>query len=100
MSAARPQAIDSPQLTEPLQKGALDVLCKLCGLCKLLPTDCVLGEELFETGTQIGSGGFADVWQGTYSGMQVAIKRLRVGENDDLMKLYKVSGVNLFGMGT
>jgi len=74
------------------------MLCKLCGSCKLLPTDCVLGEELVETGIQIGSGGFADVWQGTYSGMSVAVKRLRVGENDDLTKLYKVCGVNPSGM--
>lgn len=98
MFAARPQALDSP-LTEPLRKAALHVLCKLCGLYKLLPTDCVLGEELVETGTQVGSGGFADVWQGTYGGMQVAIKRLRVGENDDITKLYKVSSVKLSGMG-
>jgi len=58
-----------------------------------------LGEELVETGIQVGSGGFADVWQGTYGGMQVAIKRLRVGEKDDLPKLYKVSGIYLSGMG-
>ena len=52
----------------------------------------MLGDELAETGIQIGSGGFADVWQGTYGGMQVAIKRLRVCERDDLTKIYKVSG--------
>jgi len=98
MFAARSQALDSP-LTEPLWKAALRMLCKLCGSYKLLPTDCVLGEELVETGTQIGSGGFADVWQGTYGGMQVAIKRLRVGGNDDLTKLHKVSSVNHSGMG-
>ena len=59
----------------------------------------MLGEELVETETQIGSGGFADVWQGTYDGMQVAIKRLRVGENDDLMKIYKVGSFKPSGMG-
>lgn len=85
------QAIDSPQLTEPLRKRALQVLCKLCGLCQLLPTECVLGDGLVVTGIQIGSGGFADVWQGTYRGMQVAIKRLRVLERDDLAKIYRVS---------
>jgi hypothetical protein len=68
------------------------VLCKLCGICQLLPTECVLGDELVETGIQIGSGGFADVWQGTYGGLQVAVKRLRVCERDDLTKIYKVSG--------
>lgn len=67
------------------------MLCKLCSLCQLLPTECVLGDELVGTGIQIGSGGFADVWEGTYGGVQVAIKRLRVGERDDFAKIYKVS---------
>ncbi|KAF9652316.1 kinase-like protein [Thelephora ganbajun] len=83
------QAIDSPQLAEPLRKNALHVLCKLCGSCQLLPTRCVLGDELVETGIQIGSGGFADVWQGVYGEMHVAIKRLRFSERDDLTKMYK-----------
>jgi len=86
---AATQAIDSPQLTESLRKGALHVLCKLCGLCQLLPTEYVLAEKLVETGIQIGSGGFADVWQGTCGGKQVAIKRLRV--YDEFEKIYKVS---------
>ena len=87
------QAIDSQRLTESLRKTALRILCKLCGLCQLLPTDCVLGEGLAETEIQIGSGGFADVWQGTCGGVQVAIKRLRVGREGDSTKLYKVSGI-------
>jgi len=89
------QAIDSPQLTEALRKGALRVLCKLCGLSQLLPTGCVLGHELVETETRIGRGGFADVWQGTYRGTQVAIKQLHVHEKDDFTKIYKVSDLAL-----
>ena len=85
------QAVDSPQLTEPLRKKALQMLCKLCGLSQLLPTECVLGHELVETGTQIGRGGFADVWQGTYRGTQVAIKQLYVHQKDDFTKIYRVS---------
>jgi hypothetical protein len=57
----------------------------------------VLGEELVETKIRIGSGGFADVWQGTYGGMQVAIKRLRFDEKEDITKIYKVSGTNFLG---
>ena len=90
-----PQAIDSPQLTESLQKGTLHVLCKLCGLCQLLPTGYVLGDGLIETKLRIGSGGFADVCQGTYGEMRVAIKRLRVDEGDDFTKIYKVSSLIL-----
>lgn len=89
------QAIDCPQLTEPLRKKALHVLCRLCGSSQLLPTECVLGHELIETGIQIGRGGFADVWQGTYRGMQVAIKQLYNHERDDFTKIYKVSDLAL-----
>jgi hypothetical protein len=89
------QAIDSPQLTEPLRKKGLDVLCRLCGLSQLLPPEYVLGHELVETGIQIGRGGFADVWQGTYRGAQVAIKQLRVHEKDDFTKIYKVNDLML-----
>jgi hypothetical protein len=72
----------------------------MCGSCQLLPTDCVLGEGLVETITRVGSGGFADVWQGTYGGMQVAIKQLRVDEKGVFKKLYKVSGTSLSGTAT
>jgi len=89
------QAIDSPQLTEALRKKTLHVLCKLCGLCQLLPTECVLGDALVETGVRVGSGGFADVWRGVCGGTQVAIKQLRVGERDDFTKIYKVSSFAL-----
>ena len=89
------QAINSPQLTEPLRKRALGALCKLCGLSQRLPTECVLGCELVETEVRIGRGGFADVWQGTYRSVQVAIKKLRVHEKDDFTKIYKVSGLLL-----
>jgi hypothetical protein len=85
------QAIDSPQLTEPLRKKALHVLCRLCGLSQLLPTECALGHELVETGIKIGRGGFADVRRGTYRGMQVAIKQLHVHEKDEFTEIYKVS---------
>lgn len=51
----------------------------------------MLGYELVETGIQIGRGGFADVWQGTYREMRVAIKELRVHEKDDFTKIYRVS---------
>jgi len=89
------QVIDSPQLTEPLRKGTLHVLCRLCGLSQLLPIECVLGHELIETGIQIGRGGFADVWQGTYRGTKVAIKQLHVYEKEDFTKIYKVSDLAL-----
>jgi hypothetical protein len=85
------QAIDSPQLTEPLRKKTQQVLCKLCGLCQLLPTECVLGDELAVTEVRVGSGGFADVWQGSYWGIQVAIKQLRVYGEDNFTKTYRAS---------
>ena len=39
----------------------------------------------------LASGGFADVRKGTYLGALVAVKTMRVGEGDDLMRIRKVS---------
>lgn len=38
----------------------------------------------------IASGGFGDVWEGTYDGRRVAIKALRVYKNDDKRKVSRV----------
>ena len=89
------QAIDSPQITDPLRKKALHVLCKLCGIYQLLPADCVLGEGLVEIGAQIGRGGSADVRQSIYQGAQVAIKQLMVNEEGDFTRIYMVNSLVL-----
>ena len=42
------------------------------------------------------SGGFADIRQGRYKGCAVAVKTLRVSNADDLKKIRKVSGKDVF----
>ena len=44
----------------------------------------------------LASGGFADVRTGTYMGHLVAVKTMRVGVQDSLSKLRKVSINNIF----
>ena len=39
----------------------------------------------------LASGGFADIRCGTYLGHRVAVKTLRVAEQDDMVKIRKVS---------
>jgi len=44
----------------------------------------------------LANGGFADVRTGTYKGRLVAVKSMRVSEQDDLGKLRKVSVDDIF----
>jgi hypothetical protein len=58
-------------------------------LLKLSTTSGILPRDVFIQGVDIGpdrdpwtSGGFADVFRGTYDGQQVAVKRLRIMNED------------------
>ena len=44
----------------------------------------------------LASGGFADVRRGTYMGHLVAVKALRVAEQDDFVTIRKVSSADIF----
>ena len=51
----------------------------------------MLTEGLEKTGDlPEATGGFADVWNGTYNGRQVAIKALRIYNTDDVQAIKKV----------
>jgi hypothetical protein len=61
-------------------------------LLKLSIASGILPKELFIQGVSIGedrdpwtSGGFADVFRGTFCGQQVAVKRLRIQNEDKKM---------------
>ena len=53
----------------------------------------MIAEEIEVSDKVLASGGFADVRTGTYMGHLVAIKTLRVAEQDSLLKIRKV-GIN------
>lgn len=62
----------------PLNKGCvLWTLRQLCACQEILPRSCVLQVEFKPTDPHHAAGGFADVWKGTYNGMEVAFKSIR-----------------------
>jgi len=71
--------LDSPHLQPSLRRDFTFTLHKLCELCDILPSSHVISDALNrEDNEPKYSGGFADVYQGTYKGELVAIKSLRV----------------------
>jgi hypothetical protein len=66
-------------------------LRRLTGFHGRLP-DSVIIKEKFEVSAKIlASGGFSDVRRGKYMGRLVAVKALRVPEQDNMLEIRKVS---------
>lgn len=73
----------------------LKIMRKICGRCGILPTSHIISEGLvITTERPITSGGFADVFRGTWKGVLVAIKVFRILSTDRLDKMRKVSVVS------
>jgi hypothetical protein len=71
-------------------------LRKCVGTWGVLPTSHTLSDKIKVTSDgPHASGGFADVWIGTYKGQGVAIKALRTRGADDLVKVKKVCGASI-----
>jgi hypothetical protein len=71
----------------------LAILQKLCGACCLLPKSHEISDGLeIISPSPVAGGGFADVYKGSYNGLPVAIKMLRitVTEKDGLAGIKKV----------
>ena len=65
---------------------------QLCGQTGLLPTSHTIPVTLIRTSEHpVASGGFGDVWEGTYNDKPVAIKALRVYRGEDIRKVRKVT---------
>ena len=56
----------------------------------------VITEEIKVVDKVLASGGFADIRTGTYMGHPVAVKTMRVTEQDGFLKIRKVNTNNLF----
>ena len=77
---------------KPAEKQAFFVtLRRLATIHGRLPDSMVITEKIAVTDKILGSGGFADVKTGTYMGHLVAVKIVRVTEQDDLLMIRKVS---------
>ena len=76
-------------------------LRRLAGKRARLPNSMVIKDKIdFSAPSQPHtSGGFADIKQGQYKGFTVAVKKLRVAETDNFVKIRKVSGSEIFVVG-
>jgi len=70
----------------------LNRLCKTCSKHRVIPTSMHIPDCL-EDSTEVESGGFADVSQGTYKGHQIAIKVVRAYITSDLDLIRSVSAL-------
>jgi hypothetical protein len=65
------------------RRQVISILMKLCSASGVLPRDLFIhGVNLGDDRDPWASGGFADVFRGTYNGQDVAVKRLRVFSED------------------
>jgi len=65
-------------------------LRRLAGTYGRLPDSMVITEKIEVEDKILANGGFADVRIGKYTGHLVAVKKLRVAETDNFVKIRKV----------
>jgi hypothetical protein len=87
------KTLDELRLGDEFYRHALYLLVKLASNSNILPT------SLFVSGVDIGAvrdpihgGGFADIYQGRFEGMDVAVKKLRFhgGDREQLHRVRRV----------
>ena len=71
-------------------------LRRLVGIHGRLPESMTITEEIAVSGEVLVSGGFADVRTGTYKGHLVAVKTMRVSQEDGFLWIRKVSIDDIF----
>ena len=84
------KAFRAAKLDAELRNLAFSVLRKLCGRIGHLPESYLLSEKLDLPVLPYASGGFADVRMGVFKRKNVAVKSLRISEQDDKTKIRKV----------
>ena len=73
------QALGVTLVTDDISRRCLHKLQLICSNYGILPSSYAISGELTRVGNDpIGTGGFADVWEGTHNGIKVCIKCLRV----------------------
>ncbi|KAF9779311.1 CNH domain-containing protein [Thelephora terrestris] len=72
-------ALDVIPITDDVSRRCLHKLQAICGRHKILPSSYnISGDLTIIDDDPVASGGFSDVWEGTYDGKKVCIKRLRI----------------------
>ena len=65
------------------------------GFYDRLPGSVIIAEKIEVSHNVLASGGFSDVRCGKHMGHLVAVKTMRVAEQDDFLKIRKVSINNM-----
>ena len=74
-----------------IRRSSVRILRRVCGLQTILPRSCILSDNISKEGdTAFASGGFADVWKGSYNENPVCIKAFRAYTADNLAEIKKV----------
>lgn len=69
----------------------MELLYEACAHHSLVPRSLQIGLCYNPASAPHSHGGFADVWKGEYSGLEVAVKVLRIHVSSDLKKITRVS---------
>ena len=85
------QCITRHTLTYAEKKGVIYGLMKLTFRLGRLPKSMVITEKIEMSDKTLPSGGFADTRIGTHNGHLVAVKTLRITEQDELVEARRVS---------
>ena len=95
------QVLGECKIHGPEKNVFFSVLTRLAGEHARLPSSMIIADniEISTSNQSHTSGGFADIKQGQYKGLTVAVKTLRVGVVDDLDKIRRVSREEVFVAG-
>jgi len=78
------QTLSATSANDNVSRQCLHKLQAICAHRAILPSSYIISNDLVRVGGHpIAVGGISDVWKGTYRGMRVSIKCLRVPRNDD-----------------
>lgn len=86
------KVLSSLEQENPVWKQGLHALSEVSCYIGQPPSPLVLSDGLRKEGTiPANCGTHADVWRGSYNGLRVAIKSLRVYDTEDIQALIQVS---------
>ena len=85
------QALDVLDPSGPASRKCLRELRNRCGAGGILPTSYTLSPHLLNVGSEpFASGGRGDVYEGTFDGSRVCVKRVKVYTQGDPQKAVRV----------
>ena len=76
------QVLSDTRLDDKLRRRGMLLLTKTCGACAIIPSSYILQYSLIREGSIHYHGGYADVRKGEYLERPVAVKHLRIREED------------------